>query len=74
LLNLYPSVAEQVQPLDEETLTAWQHLLDTAFPKEHFGRTALTFSLFPGWPTDALLNHPRKGRSASRNGLLAALG
>lgn len=74
LLNLDPSVAEQVQPLDEETLTAWQHLLDTAFPKEHFGRTALTFSLFPGWPTDALLSHPRKGRSASRNGLLAALG
>lgn len=73
LLNLDPSVAEQAQSLDDETLTSWQHHLDTAFPKKRFGRTALTFSLFPGWPTEDLLSHPGKGRAAARNGLLAAL-
>jgi hypothetical protein len=74
LLHLDPSAAEQAQALDTQTLTSWQHHLDTAFPKERFGRTALTFSLFPGWPIDSLLSHPRKRRASSRNGLLAALG
>jgi hypothetical protein len=74
LLHLEPSEAEQAEPLDAEILSAWQDHLDTAFPKERFGRTALTFSLFPGWPTNALLSHPSKRQASYRNGLLAALG
>jgi hypothetical protein len=74
LLHLVPSEAEQAAPLDAEILSSWQRHLDTAFAKKRFGRTALTFSLFPGWPTTTLLSYPRERQASYRNGLLATLG
>ena len=71
LLHLDPALAATAPPpLDEGLRTAWQELLDRHFPEERYGRSPVSFTLFPGWPTAALLCRPRQAATGHANGLL----
>ena len=71
LLRLDPALAATAPPaLDEGLASAWQELIDRHFPAERYGRSPVSFTLFAGRPTAALLCRPGQAATGHVNGLL----